>query len=55
VYLFPKKYLQLIRKKYKEVTTATSKGFLLPIEDADKYAIRIFTRSRHGRSDNECQ
>jgi hypothetical protein len=55
VYLFPKKYLQLIRKRYKEITMATSKGFLLLKADADKYAIRIFTHHRHRRSYNECQ
>ncbi len=47
VYLFPKKYLQLIRKRYKEIISATSKGFLLPRADADKYAIRIFIYHRH--------
>ncbi len=55
VYLFPKKYLQLIRKRYKEIIRATSKGFLLSKADADKYAIRVFTHNRYRRSNKEWQ
>jgi hypothetical protein len=52
VYLFSKKYLQLMRKNYKEIVMATSKGYLLPRADANKYAIRIFTCNHHRRVDH---
>ena len=51
IYIFAKKHLQLIYEagKYREVTTPTSIGFLLPINDADKYcAKRIIIEATNG-------
>lgn len=41
VYVFSRRMLQLIRPKYDEEVIATSKGFLLPKVDAEKYAARV--------------
>lgn len=44
IFIFSKKQLVLIheRKKYREVSIPTSKGFLLPVADAEKfYALKI--------------
>lgn len=40
IYIFPTNYLRMLAARFKTVQTATSKGFLMPIADADKYAIR---------------
>jgi len=40
IYIFPTNYLRMLAPKFREVKTATSCGFLMPIQDADKYAIR---------------
>ena len=40
VYIFSTKYLRLLEYKYKRYEKPTSKGFLMPIEDAEKYCIR---------------
>jgi hypothetical protein len=55
IYLFSKRYLQLMRKNYREITMATSKGYLLPKADANRYAIRIFTGNHLRRANHECQ
>lgn len=39
IYIFAKKYLKLLQNRYKQVETPTSKGFLIPLIDADKYSI----------------
>ena len=43
VFVFPKVILKLLHKsgRYRAVENATSKGFLLPTGDADKYAAKI--------------
>jgi len=44
IYIFSKKHLQYLynQKKYKQVEIPTSRGFLLPVSDAEKlYAIKI--------------
>jgi hypothetical protein len=42
VYIFGKKHLILMYEKntYKQVTTSTSIGFLLPVTDAEKYCLK---------------
>lgn len=42
VYIFGKQHLKLMHtsRKYREVTTPTSVGFLLPSDDADKYCLK---------------
>lgn len=44
IYIFSKKHLQLMNEKgsYKIVQTQTSKGFLLPVHEADKYCAKKF-------------
>lgn len=39
IYLISKKQLKLVRERFKEVKTATSKGFLLPVEYAKKFLV----------------
>jgi hypothetical protein len=43
LYIFGKKLLRGMHasKKYREVSTSTSKGFLIPRNDAEKYALKI--------------
>lgn len=43
IYIFSTKYLRMLQKNYRVVPnkTLTSHGFLMPIVDAEKYAIRI--------------
>ena len=45
VYMLAKSHLKLMDKNhvYRYVTTPTSKGFLLPRDDADKYCIKKIT------------
>jgi hypothetical protein len=40
VYIFSTKYLRLLERKYKTYEKPTSRGFLLPISDAEKYCLR---------------
>lgn len=40
VYIFSTKYLLMLEGRYKTVQKPTSNGFLLPIDQADKYCIR---------------
>lgn len=40
IYIFSTKYLRMLESRYKKVEKPTSKGFLMPIADADKYCIR---------------
>lgn len=40
VWIFSTKYLRLLEGRYKKVSKPTSKGFLIPIAEADKYCIR---------------
>lgn len=45
IYIFSTKYLRILsdhaaQRNWRRVTTPTSKGFLMPIADAEKYAIR---------------
>ena len=40
LYIFPTKYLRKLEKRYTAVETPTSTGFLLPLEDAEKYCIK---------------
>lgn len=41
VYVLPKKYLQMLEKRYEQKQIATSKGFVMPVEDAEKYAVLV--------------
>lgn len=43
IYIFSTKYLCLLEKRYKKVSKPTSLGFLLPLEEAEKYCIRKIT------------
>jgi hypothetical protein len=40
IYIFSTKYLRLLSKRYKKVTTPTSIGYVMPIAEADKYCLR---------------
>lgn len=40
IYIFSTKYLRLLEHKYKHVDKPTSKGFLMPLAEAEKYCIR---------------
>lgn len=42
VYIFSTKYLRMLQSRYKDRTVIkpTSKGFLMPVGDAEKYCIR---------------
>ena len=40
VYIFSTKYLRLLDSRYKKVEKPTSKGFLMPVIEAEKYCIR---------------
>lgn len=40
MYIFSTKYLEMLQSKFKHVETSTSRGFLIPLADADKYCIR---------------
>lgn len=40
VYIFSTKYLQMLYRRYRCVEGTTSKGYLMPIDDAEKYCIR---------------
>jgi len=40
IYIFSTKYLRLLEPRYKKKTKTTSKGFLMPLRDADRYCIR---------------
>lgn len=40
VFIFSTKYLRLLAPRYEIVEKPTSRGFLLPLVDAEKYAIR---------------
>lgn len=41
VYLFSIKYLKMIQPKFKEVATPTSRGFIMPRAEAEKYALKV--------------
>lgn len=40
VYIFSTKYLTMLEQRYHKVEKPTSKGFLMPIDEAEKYCIR---------------
>jgi len=40
IYIFATKYLQMLEKRFEVRFTPTSRGFLIPLPDADKYCIR---------------
>jgi len=40
IYIFSTKYLRLLEKRYQRKQKPTSIGFLMPIEEADRYCIR---------------
>lgn len=40
IYIFSTKYLQKMKGRYRTVQKPTSKGFLMPISEAEKYCIR---------------
>ncbi len=44
IYIFSKKHLQLMHEtnKYKTICTKTSQGFIIPINEADKYSVKKF-------------
>jgi len=39
IYIFSVKYLRLLEKRYEKKTKTTSKGFVMPLDDADKYCL----------------
>jgi len=45
-FVFTKRMLLLRENEYRHVETATSKGFLVPISDAEKYAAKILNFSK---------
>ena len=40
IYIFSTKYLVMLQSRYKTVETPTSRGFLMPLVEAEKYCIR---------------
>lgn len=40
VWIFATKYMRMLEDKFKHVEKPTSKGFLIPLDQADKYCIR---------------
>jgi hypothetical protein len=40
IYIFPTNYLRKLSKNYRYVSTPTSKGYLFPVSDAERYCIR---------------
>jgi hypothetical protein len=40
IYIFSTKYLQKLEKKYRHTEIPTSRGFLMPLCDAEKYCLR---------------
>lgn len=40
IYIFSTKYLQLLASRYKAVEKPTSRGFIMPMIEAEKYCIR---------------
>jgi len=40
IWIFSTKYLRMLEDRYRPVQKPTSKGFLLPLNEADKYCIR---------------
>lgn len=40
IYIFSTKYLRMLGDRYRTVQKTTSLGFLMPIQDAEKYCIR---------------
>ncbi len=40
IYIFSTKYLRLLESRYEHKDKATSKGFLMPLSEAEKYCIR---------------
>lgn len=40
IYIFSTKYLQMLEYKFEKKIKETSKGFLMPIKEANKYCIR---------------
>lgn len=40
LWIFSTKYLQMLEARYSPVETSTSRGFLMPLAEADKYCIR---------------
>jgi hypothetical protein len=40
IYIFSTKYLQMLEPRYEQKVKTTSKGFVMPIDDAEKYSIR---------------
>jgi hypothetical protein len=44
-WVFSTKYLRRLERRYPKVETATSKGFLMPLADADGYCLRAIEAS----------
>jgi hypothetical protein len=40
IYIFSTKYLQVLERRYEKKVTPTSRGFVIPIAEAEKYCIR---------------
>jgi hypothetical protein len=40
IYIFSTKYLQMLEERYPVVSKPTSNGFLMPVDQAEKYCIR---------------
>jgi len=51
IYIFSTKYLRMLEKRYKHVEIPTSKGFLMPIKDAENYCIRKIDLQNNGQGD----
>jgi hypothetical protein len=43
IWIFSIKYLQMLQYRYKKKEIATSRGFVMPLKDADKYCLRKIT------------
>ena len=40
LYIFSTKYLQMLSGRYRKVEKTTSRGYLMPLDEAEKYCIR---------------
>jgi hypothetical protein len=40
IYIFATKYLRMLEPRYEKKEKTTSRGFVLPVDEADKYCIR---------------
>jgi len=50
-YIFSLKYLRMMAKRYRAVETPTSRGYLMPLEDAERFCLRHIDMEGHAGND----